>query len=53
MDVAIVGMAAVFPGAPDLDAYWRNITAGVDAIGDVPVTRWDECITSLDRADPI
>ncbi|MFD7660806.1 polyketide synthase, partial [Actinosynnema sp. NPDC059797] len=39
--VAIVGMAVLFPGAPDLDAYWRNIVNGVDAIGDVPPDRWD------------
>ncbi|MEU6540877.1 beta-ketoacyl synthase N-terminal-like domain-containing protein [Streptomyces sp. NPDC047000] len=39
--VAIVGMAVLFPGAPDLDAYWRNLRDGVDAIGDVPAGRWD------------
>ncbi|GAA1315132.1 type I polyketide synthase [Saccharothrix xinjiangensis] len=39
--VAIVGMAVLFPGAPDLDAYWRNIVDGVDAIADVPPDRWD------------
>ncbi|MFT7839317.1 beta-ketoacyl synthase N-terminal-like domain-containing protein [Saccharothrix sp. BKS2] len=39
--VAIVGMAVLFPGAPDLDAYWRNIVDGVDAIGEVPPDRWD------------
>ncbi|MDQ3761217.1 MAG: polyketide synthase dehydratase domain-containing protein [Actinomycetota bacterium] len=39
--VAIVGMAAVFPGAPDLATYWSNILADVDAITDVPATRWD------------
>ncbi|MGH3777577.1 MAG: beta-ketoacyl synthase N-terminal-like domain-containing protein [Pseudonocardiaceae bacterium] len=39
--VAIVGMAAVFPGAPDLATYWSNILAGVDAITDVPAARWD------------
>ncbi len=38
---AIVGMAAVFPGAPDLDCYWRNIEAGVNAIADVPPARID------------
>jgi acyl transferase domain-containing protein/phosphopantetheinyl transferase (holo-ACP synthase) len=38
---AIVGMGALFPGAPDLDAYLHNLTAGVDAIGDVPPSRWD------------
>ncbi|WP_281257457.1 beta-ketoacyl synthase N-terminal-like domain-containing protein [Actinophytocola xinjiangensis] len=39
--VAIVGMSVLFPGAPDLDTYWRNIVGGVDAIGEVPAGRWD------------
>ena len=38
---AIVGMACMFPGAPDLESYRRNLEAGVDAISDVPVSRWD------------
>lgn len=40
-DVAIVGMAAVFPGAGTVEGLWSNIVAGVDAITDVPATRWD------------
>jgi acyl transferase domain-containing protein/phosphopantetheinyl transferase len=39
--VAIVGMAVLLPGAADLDAYWRNLLAGTDAISDVPEGRWD------------
>ncbi|MFI9804132.1 beta-ketoacyl synthase N-terminal-like domain-containing protein [Streptomyces sp. NPDC052301] len=39
--VAVVGMAVLLPGAPGLDAYWRNLRDGVDAIGDVPAGRWD------------
>jgi acyl transferase domain-containing protein/phosphopantetheinyl transferase len=39
--VAIIGMGCVFPGAPDLETYWRNIETGVDAIADVPAARWD------------
>jgi len=34
--VAIVGMACIFPGAPDVDTYWSNIVSGVDAIGEPP-----------------
>jgi acyl transferase domain-containing protein/phosphopantetheinyl transferase len=41
VDVAIVGMAAVFPGAPDLATFAANIAAGVDAITEVPADRWD------------
>nr|WP_307821824.1 polyketide synthase [Streptomyces coffeae] len=39
--VAIVGMSVLFPGAPGLAAYWRNLLDGVDAITDVPDGRWD------------
>ena len=53
-DVAIVGMAAVFPGAGDLDAYWANLAGGVDAITAVPPARWDPVFfdpaaTAVDR----
>ena len=30
--IAIVGMAARFPGAPDLDSFWRNLCEGVESI---------------------
>ena len=40
-DVAIVGIGAVFPGAGDAAAFWRNICSGVDAITQVPADRWD------------
>ncbi len=31
-DIAIVGMAAHFPGAPSIDAYWSNLRDGVESI---------------------
>lgn len=39
-DVAIVGMAAMFPAAGDVDGYWRNVVNGVDAITEIPEGRW-------------
>jgi acyl transferase domain-containing protein/phosphopantetheinyl transferase len=39
--VAITGMACLFPGAADVDAYWRNILAKVDATSDPPPEAWD------------
>ncbi|MDT0541556.1 polyketide synthase [Streptomyces lonegramiae] len=39
--IAVVGMSALFPGAPDLDTYWHNLVQGTDAITDVPAGRWD------------
>ncbi|WP_410652589.1 SDR family NAD(P)-dependent oxidoreductase [Amycolatopsis sp. cmx-4-54] len=40
-DIAIVGMACVFPGAPDLPAFWANVLRGADAVTEVPDQRWD------------
>ncbi len=41
LEVAIVGMAGVFPGADELAGYWANVLAGVDAVTEVPTDRWD------------
>jgi len=38
--IAIVGMGGVFPDAPDLDAFWRNVAAGHCSIKPVPAGRW-------------
>ena len=38
--IAVVGMGGIFPGAPDLDRFWANITAGVDGSREVPPHRW-------------
>ena len=39
--IAIIGMGCRFPGASDVDAYWRMMLDGVDAISEVPPSRWD------------
>ncbi len=54
MATAIVGLACIFPGAPDLGTFWRNIVSGVDAISEVPPARWDPSFydphsTAIDR----
>ncbi|WP_162932350.1 type I polyketide synthase [Solimonas sp. K1W22B-7] len=38
--VAVVGMACIYPGSPDLETYWTNILEGRDLIGEVPADRW-------------
>jgi len=37
--IAIVGMACLFPMAPDVGTYWENILGKVDAVGDPPESR--------------
>jgi acyl transferase domain-containing protein/NAD(P)H-dependent flavin oxidoreductase YrpB (nitropropane dioxygenase family)/NAD(P)-dependent dehydrogenase (short-subunit alcohol dehydrogenase family)/acyl carrier protein len=41
IDVAIVGMACIFPKSANLRQYWANILGGIDAITEVPPERWD------------
>lgn len=39
--IAIVGMSCRFPQAETLDAFWQILAQGVDAIGEVPPSRYD------------
>lgn len=39
-NIAIIGMACMFPGAPDLTTYWQNIVSKVDAVTDPPPEAW-------------
>ena len=39
--IAIVGLAAIMPDAPDATAFWENIKTGRYSISDVPPDRWD------------
>ncbi|NNK63837.1 MAG: type I polyketide synthase, partial [Gemmatimonadetes bacterium] len=39
--IAIVGVGAILPDAPDVDTFWSNVRAGVYSISDVSPERWD------------
>ncbi len=39
--VAIVGMACIYPGSPDIETFWANIISGRDLISEVPPERWN------------
>jgi acyl transferase domain-containing protein len=39
-DIAVIGMAGIFPGARDLRRYWQNICNRFNAITEVPSQRW-------------
>ncbi len=41
-DIAIIGMACLFPGAGDVRAFWQNVVDGVDAITDAPPGWWPD-----------
>jgi PfaD family protein len=48
--IAIVGMGAMFPDAPDLKAFWRLLRTGHDAVVDVPESHWS--LGDYHDADP-
>ncbi len=39
--IAVIGAACRFPGADDLEQFWRLIDGGIDATGQIPASRWD------------
>jgi len=40
--IAIIGMGCRFPGgAVDPASFWRQLRDGCDAVGEVPLSRWD------------
>ncbi|MGH9361763.1 MAG: beta-ketoacyl synthase N-terminal-like domain-containing protein, partial [Thermoanaerobaculia bacterium] len=62
---AIVGMACRFPGADGLEAFWRLLRDGVDAVTEVPAERreltgwppeaegrWGGFLAGVERFDP-
>ena len=40
-DIAIIGMAAVMPGAASASRFWSNTLQGVDAITEIPLDKWN------------
>ncbi|MCD6497094.1 MAG: acyltransferase domain-containing protein, partial [Deltaproteobacteria bacterium] len=42
--IAVVGMAARLPGAPDMEALYHNLSHKVTSITEVPPERWDPTV---------
>ena len=44
LDIAVIGLAGRYPGARDLDEFWRNLLEGRDSITEIPTDRWDHSL---------
>ncbi|GGN04290.1 polyketide synthase [Dyadobacter beijingensis] len=44
LNVAIVGMACIYPGARNIEEFWGNILAGKDWVTEVPDDRWNKAL---------
>jgi acyl transferase domain-containing protein len=42
--IAIVGVGAVLPDAPDAPTFWRNVRDGRYSISETPAGRWDSAL---------
>ena len=42
--VAVVGVGAIMPDAPNAPAFWENVTKGVYSISEVDPKRWDPAL---------
>jgi acyl transferase domain-containing protein/nucleoside-diphosphate-sugar epimerase len=42
--IAVVGVSAIMPDAPDAATFWANIRTGRYSISDVPPERWDPAL---------
>ena len=49
--VAVVGLAAIFADAPNVETFWNNIIEAKDSIREVPDSRWS--IADYYDADPL
>ncbi|WP_406725444.1 SDR family NAD(P)-dependent oxidoreductase [Streptomyces sp. GD-15H] len=62
LDIAVIGMAGQFPGAPDIPTLWNNLTEGRLAYGELPehyraddgpgTYRWGGALAERDCFDP-
>ncbi len=50
--IAIVAMAGRFPGAADVEAFWRNLCDGRDSITVFRPDELDPAVSDADRTDP-
>ncbi len=48
--IAIVGAGGIFPGAPDPERFWTNISEGICSAKDAPAGRW--LLSGEDAFDP-
>ncbi|WP_242673295.1 amino acid adenylation domain-containing protein [Bacillus wiedmannii] len=40
--IAIIGISGRFPGANNVEVFWRNLSCGIDSIVQIPKYRWDK-----------
>jgi acyl transferase domain-containing protein len=51
-DIAVVGMDCIYPGAANVDEYWKNILLARDCVTEIPAEYWNkDALYKPDTAD--
>ncbi|RKH18694.1 amino acid adenylation domain-containing protein [Corallococcus sp. CA047B] len=50
--VAIIGMAGRFPGAPDVETFWKNLVGGVESVTTFTRDEVDPSVATAERDAP-
>jgi acyl transferase domain-containing protein len=51
LDIAVVGMECIFPGAANIDEYWKNILFAKDSVTEIPDSHWNKEIFYKPKAN--
>ena len=44
LDIAIIGVSGRYPGANNIQEFWKNLRNGKDCITEIPKERWDHSL---------
>jgi polyketide synthase PksN len=44
LDIAIIGVSGRYPGATNIQEFWRNLRDGKECITEIPKDRWDHSL---------
>lgn len=42
LDIAVVGMECIYPGAANVNEYWKNILLAKDSVTEIPASHWNK-----------
>ena len=40
-DIAVIGMSGRFPGADNIEMFWKKLMDGTDRVQEIPAERWN------------
>jgi len=52
-EIAVIGIAGIYPDAPELNIFWENLASGRDCVHEIPKNRWNhELVFDPEKGKP-